>query len=103
MTNGSEDGKVFVVDDDAAVRKSLARLIALAGLGVETLASAGEFLETAPPDGPACLVLDVRMPGVTGIELQARLAQENRTIPIVFITGHGDIPMGVKAMKDGAV
>ena len=103
MTDGSEDGKVFVVDDDAAVRKSLARLISVAGLDVETLASADAFLKAAPHEGPACLVLDVRMPGLTGPELQERLAREDCAIPIVFITGHGDIPMGVNAMKGGAV
>ena len=103
MTYGPEDGKVFVVDDDAAVRKSLGRLLSLAGRDVEMLASAEEFLQAAPHDGAACLVLDVRMPGLTGPELQKRLARDGREVPIVFITGHGDIPMGIKAMKEGAI
>ena len=103
MTDGGGDVKVFVVDDDASVRKSLARLIAVAGWKVETLASADEFLERAPHDRPACLVLDVRLPGLNGLELQERLARDDGDIPIVFITGHGDIPMGVRAMKAGAV
>ena len=103
MTDGGDDVKVFVVDDDASVRKSLARLIAVAGWKVETLASADEFLERAPHDRPACLVLDVRLPGLNGLELQERLARDDGDIPIVFITGHGDIPMGVRAMKAGAV
>lgn len=103
MTDGGGDVKVFVVDDDASVRKSLARLIAVAGWKVETLASADEFLERAPHDRPACLVLDVRLPGLNGLELQERLARDDGDIPIVFITGHGDIAMGVRAMKAGAV
>ena len=103
MTDGGGDVKVFVVDDDASVRKSLARLIAVAGWKVETLASADEFLERAPHDRPACLVLDVRLPGLNGLELQERLARDDGDIPIVFITGHGDVPMGVRAMKAGAV
>lgn len=96
-------GKVFVVDDDPEVRKSLVRLIGVAGWDVEALASAGAFLERAPHDGPACLVLDIRMPGVSGLDLQRKLDLEGTAIPIIFMTGHGDIPMGVNAMKDGAV
>jgi FixJ family two-component response regulator len=95
---------VFVVDDDASVRRALARLIKSAGHQVQTFASAREFLGTkAGGEEAACLVLDVRMPGLTGIDLQRELQTLNREIPIVFITGHGDIPMSVKAMKAGAV
>ena len=95
---------VFLVDDDASVRRALARLIKSAGHSVQTFASAREFLDTqAGGDGAACLVLDVRMPGITGIDLQRELQTLNRDVPIVFITGHGDIPMSVKAMKAGAV
>jgi FixJ family two-component response regulator len=103
LNDGSAADKVFVVDDDAGVRRSLARLISLSGRNVETLASAHEFLDSDPHNGPACLVLDVIMPGLTGPELQTRLARDGRAVPIVFITGHGDIPMGVRAMKEGAV
>ena len=95
---------VFLVDDDASVRRALARLIKSAGHSVQTFASAREFLGTqAGGEEAACLVLDVRMPGVTGIDLQRELQTLNRDVPIVFITGHGDIPMSVKAMKAGAV
>jgi FixJ family two-component response regulator len=94
---------VLVVDDDASVRKSLSRVISEAGYRVETYASSREFLARVPEPGPSCLVLDVRMPGITGLELQQTLASAVHEIPIVFITGHGDIPMSVKAMKAGAV
>lgn len=94
---------VFVVDDDASVRKSLTRLIAAAGYTVETFASAAEFLTRGPTSGPCCLVLDVRMQGVTGLDLQKTLAKAVHRIPIVFITGHGDVAMSVTAMKGGAV
>ena len=103
MTGGGGDGKIFVVDDDPGVRKSLGRLLAVAGWKVETLASADEFLDRAPHDRPACLVLDVRLPGLNGLDLQERLARADGDIPIVFITGHGDVPMSVRAMKAGAV
>jgi FixJ family two-component response regulator len=93
---------VFVVDDDPSVRKSLTRVMTSVGYAVEAFASAREFLSREPYAGPCCLVLDVRMPGLTGLELQEALAAGNRRLPIVFITGHGDIPMGVKAMKEGA-
>jgi FixJ family two-component response regulator len=98
-------GRVLVVDDDASVRKSLSRLLRSAGYEVETFAAPTEFLDAERPeeDGPCCAVFDVEMPGLTGLELQERLAREPVPPPIVFITGHGDIPMGVKAMKDGAV
>jgi FixJ family two-component response regulator len=94
---------VFIVDDDASVRKSLERLVRSVGLRGETFASAPEFLQRAAADGPSCLVLDVRMPGVSGLALQERLAAAGHRIPIIFITGHGDITMSVRAMKAGAV
>lgn len=94
---------VLVVDDDASVRKALARSIRAAGLDVKTFPSAREFLDQGPPEGPGCLVLDVRMPGLGGLDLQAELNSRNIETPIIFITGHGDIPMSVKAMKEGAV
>ena len=94
---------VFVVDDDASVRQSLVRVMASAGYAVEAFASAGEFLARAPFAGPSCLVLDVQMPGLTGLEVQAALSSSEHRMAIVFITGHGDISMGVQAMKDGAV
>jgi FixJ family two-component response regulator len=94
---------VFVVDDDAAVRQSLNNLIRSVGLRVETFASADQFLRHTLPDVPACLVLDIRMPGQSGLELQSELCATERALPIIFITGHGDIPMSVRAMKAGAV
>ena len=94
---------VFVVDDDASVRKSLTRLIETAGYTVEAFGSARDFLKARPAPGPCCLVLDVRMPGITGLDLQKTLAQAVHRIPVVFITGHGDIAMGVEAMKAGAI
>jgi FixJ family two-component response regulator len=94
---------VFVVDDDPSVRKSLTRLLASAGYAVEAFASAREFLARDRHAGPCCLVLDVRMPGLTGLELQEALAAAGRRMSIVFVTGHGDIAMSVKAMKSGAV
>ena len=94
---------VFVVDDDASVRKSLTRVITSAGFTVETFASAREFFARERPPGPCCTVLDVRMPGLTGLDLQEALAAAGRRMPIVFITGHGDVSMSVKAMKAGAV
>jgi RNA polymerase sigma factor (sigma-70 family) len=97
------DVKVFVVDDDVSVRKSLSRLLESLGLKVETFASAREYLKQDPYDGSACLVLDVRMPEMSGLELQAELISAGLTIPIIFITGHGNVPMSVKAMKAGAV
>lgn len=98
-----EDAMVFVVDDDPSIRKSLGRLIGSAGLAVETFATAQEFLEHHTHKGPACLVLDVKMPGISGLELQDKLLSRKYARPIVFITGHGDIPMTVKALKKGAV
>ena len=94
---------IFVVDDDAAVRDSIRRLIASVGLRVETFGSAGEFLTRSRAEAPGCLVLDVRLPDLSGLEFQRALAQSGVEIPIIFITGHGDIPMSVRAMKAGAV
>ncbi len=94
---------VFVVDDDSLVRASLKRLIRLAGLRVEAFGSAREFLRIAQFDAPACLVLDVRLPDLNGLDFQGELSKAGIYIPIIFITGHGDIPMSVRAMKAGAV
>jgi FixJ family two-component response regulator len=96
-------GIVFVVDDDSSVRKAAARLFRVTGFQVETFVTAQEFLAYSRPDLPSCLVLDVRMPGLSGVELQEQLAAYDTDLPIVFLTGHGDIPMTVKAMKAGAV
>ena len=96
------DGIVFVVDDEPAVRKSLGRLLKAAGYRVEIFASAKEFMERGRQDEVGCLVLDVQMPDLDGLQLQQALAREDRSLPIVFITGHGDIPMSVRAMKAGA-
>src|SRR5450432_2619654 len=97
------DPIVFIVDDDLSVRRSTERLIQSAGLKVQTFPSAREFLKNARFEGPACLVLDVRMPGLSGMDLQVELTQAGIRVPIIFITGHGDIPMSVRAMKAGAV
>jgi RNA polymerase sigma factor (sigma-70 family) len=94
---------VFVVDDDASVRSSLKFLLSTVGLQVESFGSADSFLHRKPPDAPSCLVLDVRLPGLSGLDFQRELAARNIRIPIVFLTGHGDIPMSVRAMKAGAV
>jgi len=95
--------RVFVVDDDQSVRTSLANLLATEEYAVEIFASAAEYLERVPYSGPACLVLDVQLPGFDGLALQRQLTEEYRMEQIVFITGHGDIPMGIRAMKSGAV
>jgi FixJ family two-component response regulator len=95
--------RVFVVDDDPSVRKSLATLLSTQEYAVEAFASAAEYLEHVPPSGPACLILDIRLPGLDGPALQKQLTQEGRLEQIVFITGHGNIPMGISAMKRGAV
>jgi FixJ family two-component response regulator len=94
---------VFVVDDDASVREALGSLFRSVGLRAELLGSAPEFLKAKLPDAPACLVLDIRLPGLSGLDFQSELARVNIHIPIIFITGHGDIPMTVRAMKAGAV
>jgi FixJ family two-component response regulator len=94
---------VFVVDDDSAARSAAESLLQSVGLRVETFGSASAFLERGLPDAPCCLVLDVRLPRISGIELQRDLAERGVAIPIIFITGHGDIPMSVEAMKAGAM
>ena len=94
---------VFVVDDDPSVRTSTERLVRSIGFKVKTFGSAAEFLQSPQPDGPACLVLDVRMPGQSGLDLQRELSGSGVHIPIIFMTGHGNIPMTVRAMKAGAV
>jgi FixJ family two-component response regulator len=94
---------IFVVDDDRSVRESLRRLLTSRGLAVQVFPSAPAFLAAPRPDGPACLVLDVRLPGLSGLDLQRDLARSDAALPIVFLTGHGDIPMSVRAMKAGAV
>jgi FixJ family two-component response regulator len=94
---------VFVVDDDPSVRRAIKRLVESVGLRVEGLGSAQEFLRSERPDAPSCLVLDVRLPGISGLDFQRELMEANIHIPIIFITAHGDIPMTVRAMKAGAV
>jgi FixJ family two-component response regulator len=94
---------VFVIDDDALVRESVADLLNSAGFTVQTFGSASEFVQGQRPDVPACLILDVELPGLSGLDLQAELAKSGIEMPIVFLTGHGDIPMSVRAMKAGAV
>jgi FixJ family two-component response regulator len=93
---------VFVIDDDALIRDGIQSLIKSVGLRVETFASAADFMLAKRPDAPACLVLDVRMPGVSGLDLQRKLSDADIHIPIIFITGYGDIPMTVRAMREGA-
>jgi len=94
---------VFVVDDDSSVRDSLRRLITSVGFNVEVFPTAQAFLKARRPDGPGCLVLDVRLPGLSGLDLQRELADTDAALPIIFLTGHGDIPMSVRAMKAGAI
>ena len=95
--------RVFVIDDDAAMRAAIQGLLKSAGLRSETFGAAEEFLRSKRPDGPSCLVLDVSLPGISGLDFQRQLADAGVHIPIIFITGHGDIPMTVRAMKSGAV
>jgi FixJ family two-component response regulator len=94
---------VLIVDDDPEFRDSVARLLRTVGLETQQFSSVADFFKAVPPDGPTCLVLDVRLPGLSGLELQRELATANRQLPIVFITAHGDIPMTVQAMKGGAI
>lgn len=100
--NGLEP-MIFVVDDDESIRKALKRLVNSMGLSVETFATAQEFLSRERYEGPSCLVLDIRMPGLSGLELQEELAEADIVLPVIFITGHGNVPMSVRAMKAGAV
>src|SRR5271157_5447443 len=97
------DAIVFVVDDDRSVREGLVDLIHSVGMEAKAFTSAREFLQCKRPDTPACLVLDVRLPGLSGLDLQRLLGKSDQAIPIIFITGHGDIPMTVRAIKEGAV
>src|SRR5262249_25249032 len=105
LRNGADESSpvVFVIDDDASVRGSLGSLIRSVGLRVEAFASAPEFFAAKRPDAACCLILDVRLPGLSGLDFQTELTKAKIQIPIIFITGHGDIPMTVKAMKAGAV
>ena len=103
MTSGAGRGVVVVVDDDAGVRQMISRMVRSVGLRVETYGSVQEFLDLYDPRQAGCLVLDVRMPGQSGLDLQERLAALEVPLPIIFITGHGDIAMGVRAMKRGAL
>jgi FixJ family two-component response regulator len=100
---GDPQPVVFVVDDDESIRKALGNLLRSVGLRAEAFATAPEFLAVGLPHAPCCLILDVRLPGLSGLDFQARLASARIEIPIVFITGHGDIPMTVRAMKAGAI
>jgi FixJ family two-component response regulator len=102
MTSGGT-ATVFVIDDDALIRAAIQGMLKSVGLRAEAFATPQEFVESKRPDGPSCLVLDVRLPGVNGLDFQRQLADAGVRIPIIFITGHGDIPMTVKAMKSGAV
>ena len=97
------DAIVFVVDDDRSVREGLVDMIQSLGMQAKAFTSAQQFLQHKRPDTPACLVLDVRLPGLSGLDLQRQLGQSGQPLPIIFITGHGDIPMSVRAMKEGAV
>ena len=99
----SDEPTVYLVDDDPGVRRSAKELIESIGLRVEAFASAREFLEAQRPDVPSCLVLDIRLPGLSGLDLQRELGKTSNPLPIIFISGHGDIPMTVQAMKAGAV
>src|ERR1700750_2518434 len=105
LSDTTPDGKstVLVIDDDPDLRASVGRLLESVGLGVQLFGSISDFLESAPPDGPTCLVLDVRLPGQSGLDFQRELAAANKQLPIIFITGYGDIPMSVRAMKGGAI
>lgn len=94
---------VFIIDDDSGVRAAIQGLLKTVGLRAESFATPQDFLLREPSDGPSCLVLDVRLPGISGLDVQRKLVESGVRIPIIFITGHGDIPMSVKAMKSGAV
>jgi FixJ family two-component response regulator len=99
----TDEPVVFVIDDNRSVREAITSLLASIGLGAATFATAEEFLNASRPDAPACVVLDVRLPGLSGLDLQQVLLTAGEPLPIVFITGHGDVPMSVQAMKSGAV
>jgi FixJ family two-component response regulator len=99
----ADEATVFVIDDDARMRAAMERLLKSVGLHIESFATPQDFLRRKPPDSPSCLILDVRLPGMSGLDVQRRLIESGVQIPVIFITGHGDIPMTVKAMKSGAV
>lgn len=99
----SEQPVVFVIDDDVSVREGLKNLLRSVGLNVKTFSAAGEFMSSERPDTPGCLVLDVRLPGISGLDLQRQLVEAKIEVPIIFMTGHGDIQMSVRAMKAGAI
>jgi FixJ family two-component response regulator len=99
----ADEAIVFIIDDDARMRAAMERLLKSVGLRAESFATPQDFLRRKPPDGPSCLVLDVRLPGMSGLDVQRKLIDSGSHIPIIFISGHGDIPMTVKAMKSGAV
>jgi FixJ family two-component response regulator len=101
--SSADDATVFVIDDDGRMRAAVQRLLKSVGLSAEAFASPQEFLRRKLPDGPSCLILDVRLPGISGLDVQRKLSEAGVQIPVIFITGHGDIPMTVKAMKSGAV
>jgi FixJ family two-component response regulator len=103
MASPPDSATVFIVDDDDRMRAAMQRLLKTVGLHAESFATPQDFLRRKLPDGPSCLVLDVRLPGMSGLEVQQRLKEAGAQIPIIFITSHGDIPMTVKAMKSGAV
>jgi FixJ family two-component response regulator len=100
---GNADPSVLLIDDDPEFRDSVARLLRTVGLHTREFSSVPDFLKADPPEGPTCLILDVRMPGRSGLELQRDLAAANRQVPIIFITAHADVPMTVQAMKGGAI
>ena len=102
MTATEEEPVVFIIDDDETVRETVADLLHSVGLGAQTFGSAKEFLEAKRPDVPGCIVLDVRLPGASGLEVQRTLTDLNILLPIIFISGHGTIPMSVKAIKSAA-
>jgi FixJ family two-component response regulator len=99
----TNETNVFIVEDDVSMRRALINLFQSVGLGVQAFGSASELLQSKLPDAPSCLVLDVRLPGLSGLDFQTEMAKANVNIPIIFMTGHGDIPMTVRAMKGGAV
>jgi FixJ family two-component response regulator len=102
-SESNEQPVVFVIDDDDSLRDALNRLFRLVGLRAECFATATDFLRTKLPDVPSCLVLDIRLPGISGLDVQTELTRANAKLPIIFMTGHGDIPMAVEAMKAGAL
>jgi FixJ family two-component response regulator len=101
--SAADEAIVFIIDDDARMRAAMERLLMSVGLHAESFATPQDFFRRKPPDGPSCLVSDVRLPGMSGLDVQRKLIESGLQIPVIFITGHGDIPMTVKAMKSGAV